>query len=99
MRYILNERYALRGWEKLPYAVTDSRTGQAHFISAQEMDALKLCSGKIETDLPLIPQELRNMLPVLEKNGIIRPAAEGETIRRITSESRGAFRTIHPDEA
>lgn len=81
MRYILNERYALRGWEKLPWAVADSRTGQTHFISAQEMDALKLCNGKIETDLPLIPRELRNMLPVLEKNGIIRTAATGETIR------------------
>ena len=81
MRYILNERFALRGWELLPYAVADRRTGRVSFISAQEMEALKLCSGRIETDLPLIPRQLRDMLPVLEKNGIIRPAAEGETIR------------------
>ena len=51
MRYILNERFALRGWELLPYAVADRRTGRARFISAQEMEALKLCSGRIETDL------------------------------------------------
>ena len=30
---------------------------------------------------------------------LIRLEAEGETTRRITSESRGAFRTILPDEA
>ncbi len=46
MRYILNERFELRGWEKLPYAVADRKTGRAQFITAQEMDALKLCSGK-----------------------------------------------------
>lgn len=81
MRYLLDERYLLRGWEKLPYALVDRRTGRARFISAQEMDALKLCNGKIETTLPLIPQALRDMLPVFEKKGIIRPAAEGETLR------------------
>lgn len=81
MRYLLNERYLLRGWEKLPYAVVDRATGRAHFISAQEMEALKLCSGRIETDLPLIPQEIRDLLPAIEKHGIIRSAAEGETIR------------------
>lgn len=81
MRYILNERFALRGWELLPYAVVDRQTGRACFISAQEMEALKLCNGKIETDIPLIPKELRDMLPTIEKNGVIRPAAEGETIR------------------
>ncbi|MCR4770896.1 MAG: radical SAM protein [Oscillospiraceae bacterium] len=80
MRYILNERFALRGWEKLPYAVADRTSGRAYFISGREMEALKLCSGKIETDLPLIPEELRNMLPVLEKNGIIRPAEQGEAL-------------------
>ena len=80
MRYVLNERYLLRGWEKLPYAVTDRKTGLTHFISAQELDALMLCNGKIETDLPLIPQAVREMLPVLKERGIIRDAEHGETL-------------------
>ena len=35
----------------------------------------------------------------LDTHSSIRLEAEGETTRRITSESRGAFRTILPDEA
>ena len=81
MRYILNERFRLRGWERLPYAITDTKTGSVVFISALHMDALKLCNGRIETSLPIIPQETRELLPLLEKDGIIRPAGEGETIR------------------
>ena len=81
MRYILDERYLLRGWELLPWAVTDRQTGKTHFITAKEMDALKLCNGLIETDLPLIPQDVRELLPQIEKNGVIRPAREGETLR------------------
>ena len=81
MRYVLNERYLLRGWEQLPYAVADKESGEAYFISAQEMDALQLCSGRIETDLPLIPSAIREMLPKIEQSGIIRKAQPGETIR------------------
>lgn len=81
MKYVLNERLALRGWEKLPYAIVDREEGHAVFISAEEMEALKLCNGKIETALPLIPQKIRDMLPLIEKNGIIRQAKDGEEIR------------------
>ena len=80
MKYILDKRYRLRGWELLPYAVADRETGKAIFINAQEMDALKLCNGLIETDIPLISQEIRDMLPTIEKNGFIRPAKQGETL-------------------
>ncbi len=81
MKYILDERFRLRGWELLPWALVDKATGRAHFITAQEMDALKLCNGKIETDLPLIPKEIREMLPRIAKNGIIRPAAADEELK------------------
>ena len=80
MYYLLEDRYLLRGWELLPYAVVDTKTGRALFITAQEMDALKLCNGKIDTALPLIPKEIRDMLPRIEKNGFIRAAKPGETI-------------------
>ena len=81
MRYVLDQRYILRGWELLPYALADRKTGRTRFITALEMEALQLCNGKIETDLSLIPRELQDLLLGFEKSGIIHPAANGETIR------------------
>ncbi len=81
MRYILKEQFELRGWELLPYALADRSSGHVAFITAKEMEALKLCTGRIDTDLPLIPKEIRDMFPVIEKNGIIRAVKDGETIR------------------
>ena len=71
MYYRLNERFRLRGWEKLPYALTEPKTGRAFFISAKEMDALRLCNGRIDLSLAFIPEDIRKMLPELEKGGII----------------------------
>jgi len=31
MFYKLHERYVLRGWEQLPYAVQDTQTGSTNF--------------------------------------------------------------------
>ncbi len=80
MRYILDRRYRLRGWELLPWAVVDTESGRALFISEQEMEALKLCNGRIETDLPLIPRELRDILPKIAEHGVIHPCGAGETL-------------------
>ena len=62
MYYKLKENYMLRGWEKLPYALVDTNTGQALFINSSEMDALKLCDGSVDLSLPLIPQKIRDMI-------------------------------------
>ena len=80
MFYRLKQAYRLMGWEKLPWALADRNTGRVMFISAREMDALKLCNGKIDTSLPLIPEDIRAMLPEIEKSGIIEACAPGESI-------------------
>ena len=80
MYYKLKENYMLRGWEKLPYALVDTNTGQALFINSSEMDALKLCDGSVDLSLPLIPQKIRDMIPLIEKNGIIEACSPGERI-------------------
>lgn len=81
MYYILKEQYRLRGWEKLPYAVTEPATGRAGFLRKKEMDALRLCNGQIDCSLPLIDEELRALLPQLEEKGIIRSCKEGEQLK------------------
>lgn len=80
MFYKLNENYLLRGWQKLPYAVVDKRRRDPIFISAKEMRVLELCNGQIDLSLPLIPQELRDMIPQLEKHGIICACEPGDSI-------------------
>jgi len=44
------------------------------------MQALQLCNGKIDTSLSLIPQDIRDMLPLIEQNGIITRCEPGDTI-------------------
>ena len=80
MYYKLNENYLLRGWQKLPYAVVDKRRQRPIFINAKEMRALELCNGQIDLSLPLIPQEIRDMIPQIEKNGIISACEPGDAI-------------------
>ena len=80
MFYKLNEQFLLRGWQKLPYAVVEKSTRNPLFIKAIEMEALQLCNGEIDLSLPLIKQEIRDMLPTIEKNGIIRRCERGDKI-------------------
>ncbi len=79
MYYRLNPEFMLRGWQKLPYALV-RRGGHAAFITQKEMQALQLCNGRIDTSLPLIPREIRDMLPVIEKNGVISRCEKGDAI-------------------
>lgn len=79
MYYKLNPQFMLRGWQKLPYAVM-RKGGGVIFINEKEMQALQLCNGKIDVSMPLIPQELRDMLPLIEKNGVISPCEKGDCL-------------------
>lgn len=80
MFYKLHEKLLLRGWQKLPNAVLEKGVSRPLFISAKEMAALKLCNGLIDTDLPLIPQEIRDLLPMIEAKGFITRCECGDTI-------------------
>lgn len=52
MYYRIKDKYKLRGWELLPYALVDSETHQTHFVQKAEFDALSLCDGTIDFALP-----------------------------------------------
>ena len=79
MYYKLNPEFMLRGWQKLPYAIV-KKGGRSTFITQKEMQALQLCNGRINTGLPLVPQDIRDMLPVIEKNGVISRCEAGDAI-------------------
>ncbi|MBP3638015.1 MAG: radical SAM protein [Clostridia bacterium] len=81
MFYKLHEKLLLRGWQKLPYAVVEKGVSRPLFITAKEMQALQLCNGLIDTSLPLVPQEIRELLGQIEKRGLITRCQRGDTIR------------------
>jgi len=81
MFYKLHEKLLLRGWQKLPYAVVEKGFSRPQFITAREMEALKLCNGLIDVDLPLVPQELRDLVKLAEKQGWVAACERGDTIR------------------
>ena len=80
MYYILDKKYRLCGWDRLPYVVVDKEKASAHFISREEMDALTLCDGQVDLSLPLIPESTRVLIKKFEERGVVRPCAAGETL-------------------
>jgi len=50
--YRLKDKYKLRGWELLPYALMDSEMRRTHFVQKAEFDALTLCDGTVDLALP-----------------------------------------------
>lgn len=77
MYYRLDPRYCLRGWQKLPWALVDREQHTVRFLPRQEMAALQLCNGCIDVDLPLVPRQLRSLLPAMAQGGIIHPCPGG----------------------
>ena len=45
MLYILNERYRLRGWQKVPYAVYDAAKKTPVFLSKEKFNILARCNN------------------------------------------------------
>lgn len=81
MYYKIHEKLLLRGWQKLPYALVEQGISRPLFIKAKEMEALKLCNGLIDTALPLIPQDIRDLIALFAQRGWIVPCERGDTIR------------------
>ena len=80
MRYIIEKRYRLCGWDKLPYAVVDRKYAYAHFVSKEDMEALLLCDGKTDFSRPSVPDALLARLEKYKKRGVIRLCEEGEEL-------------------
>ena len=73
MKYILSENIALRSWRWVPYAIYIKNREKAHPIRGEVFDLLRLCDGRHDVpDSELLRQQLQA--------GVVRPAAEGETL-------------------
>ncbi len=80
MYYRLKEKYLLRGWELLPYAIVDTEKHTASFFDRKTFDVLSLCEGNADFSLPLFPQAVKDTVDVLLEKGIIVECSAGEGI-------------------
>ena len=79
MYYILDERYALRGWQKLPFALVDRRIGRTTFLPKADMALLLDMDGR--TDQAGASEERKQALKKLEEDGIIHPCEPGTKLK------------------
>ena len=81
MYYRLKDKYLLRGWEKLPYAIVDSTTGDAKFLMPEQMQAIELCAGTVDISMPFIPESFRQEIMKFKDEGIIEECRQGEGLK------------------
>lgn len=77
MKYVLDERYRLRGWEKLPFALFDSVTRRTEFYDKNQFMLLMRCDGVQEVDEEALPEAQRQWLARLEREGVISRCGPG----------------------
>lgn len=92
MRYILNERYQLCGWKKLPFALRDNATGRSYFFKRDEFVFLFSCDGKQNFNVEELPEEIQKLIRESLDKKVIRPAQEGETRKLTYREYQGVHK-------
>ena len=80
MFYKLKAGLALRGWQKLPYALCDLNKGTTVFIGKREFEALSLCDGVTPAGTLFTPSDLLAIIKKAEENGVIEECHSGETL-------------------
>ena len=71
-RFVLQERYALRGWEGLPFALWDRLAKQADFLPKDRFLLLARCDGVDDIDADALSDEQRSFLQDMADEGIVR---------------------------
>lgn len=71
MYYRLKDPYLLRGWERLPFAVKNSKTGQVHFFDKETYLILIKCDGTTNLDLERLSSDKKKILKELSDQGLI----------------------------
>ncbi len=94
MRCVLREAFLLRGWERLPYAVVDSRTGGTIFTDDVTFQALSFCDGVLDSGNPVLLPIHRQIIAELHKNGIVEEANEGVRLHEFQKYRRFPCRYI-----
>lgn len=78
MYYKLKENIALRGWQKLPWALCDLKGGGVSFMRKNEFEAISLCDGKIPVDAAYIPEAYREFIAKAKEAGVVEECPDGK---------------------
>ena len=95
MYYRLKDKYLLRGWQKLPYAIVDSTTGEALFLMPAQMEAIELCDGSFDVSASFIPDYLKHEISEMEKHGYIEQCMQGDRLKPNQEYRKYPSRYIH----
>lgn len=74
MKYILDRRYRLRGWHKLPTGLYDTLQHEAQFFAPESYRLLLHCDGDHEIDTAELPDKQRELMERMLDDGIVRPS-------------------------
>ena len=80
MFYILDERFQLRGWHKVPYAIFDTLRKSPIFLNKEHFQLISKCNGFHSINKETLSEPLQKFLDVSLESGILREAAFGETL-------------------
>lgn len=78
--YRLKEGNALRGWDKLPFAVVEARASRVRFVPKDVMAVLMRCDGSWDFDSILTSEEDRACVATALEAGIVEPCDDGRGI-------------------
>ena len=81
MKYILDERYRLRGWQGRPTGLFDTRSKKALFLPKAPYLQLMYCDGAHDTDEMRLTEDEKKFLDDSLKEGVIRPAGFMEYLK------------------
>ena len=81
MKYILDKRYRLRGWNGLPTGLYDVNRRQVSFLQKDKYLFLMRCDGAHDFDEAQLTEQEGTYLEGAIKTGIVRPAGFMEFLR------------------
>ena len=81
MNYILDRRYRLRGWYKLPCGVYDTENFEAHFLDRHYYDLLMRCDAAHDIDMDSLNEQEAGFLQDMLDTGVVRPARDLDFLR------------------
>ena len=81
MKYILDERYRLRGWQDAHTGIYDTRRKEPGFLPKEAFLFLMRCDGAHELDENRLSERERKLFEDIRKNEVIRPARFAEFLK------------------
>ena len=81
MQYILSAHYALRGWQRLPYALVDLDTNNVTFLSQERFLLLFHCDGSYEISASALNDRHTAALQEYITAGVVTACVEGDALQ------------------